>query len=267
MVPPRPKASCGSIRPRAIRKGGEDGAVVVAGKAAESDIVRRIWLPASHKDAMPPGGTQPVPASEAALIRWWVDQGAPFDRKISELEIAADVQPAIEAVIGPLEPGGPTLPAVTVAAPDRQAVAAATRLGVTVVPLASGVHFIELHCTNAGARFGDTDLATLRPLAPQTVWLDLSGTGITDAGLATVAQFKNLTRLHLNRTRISDTGLKQLSGLQQLEYLNLYGTGVTDAGLQSLTSLKKLRTLYIWQTAGERQWARTSPIGASPSRD
>ena len=235
--------------PEGIRKGGEDGAVVVAGKAAESDLVRRIWLPASHKDAMPPGGTQPVPASDAALIRWWVDQGAPFDRKISELEIAADVQPAIEAVIGPLEPGGPTLPAVTVAAPDRQAVAAATRLGVTVVPLASSVHFIELHCTNAGSRFGDTDLATLRPLAPQTVWLDLSGTGITDAGLATVAQFKNLTRLHLNRTKISDTGLKQLSGLQQLEYLNLYGTGVTDAGLQSLTSLKKLRTLYIWQTA------------------
>ena len=64
--------------PEGIRKGGEDGAVVVAGKAAESDLVRRIWLPASHKDAMPPGGTQPVPASDAALIRWWVDQGAPL---------------------------------------------------------------------------------------------------------------------------------------------------------------------------------------------
>ena len=235
--------------PEGIRKGGEDGAVIVAGKGAESDLVRRIWLPSSHKDAMPPGGTRPVPAADAALIRWWVDQGAPFDRKISELEIAADVQPAIEAVIGPLEPGGPTLPAVNVAAPDRQAVAAATRLGVTVVPLASSVHFVELHCTNAGPRFTDKELASLRPLAPQTVWLDLSGTGVTDAGLATVAQFKNLTRLHLNRTKISDAGLKQLTGLQQLEYLNLYGTGVTDAGLQSLTSLKKLRTLYVWQTA------------------
>ena len=117
------------------------------------------------------------------------------------------------------------------------------------MPLASSMHFIELHCTNAGTRFGDTELAALRPLAPQTVWLDLSGTGITDAGLATVAQFRNLTRLHLNRTTISDAGLKQLAGLQQLEYLNLYGTGVTDAGLPSLAPLKKLRTLYVWQTA------------------
>jgi uncharacterized membrane protein len=235
--------------PAAIRKGGEDGAVIVPGRAADSDLVRRIWLPPSHKDAMPPGGRQPVPASDAALIRWWVEQGASFDRTVSELDITADVEPAIEAVVGPIERGGPTLPAVNVAAPDRQAIAAATRLGVTVVPLAGNVHFIELQCTNAGARFGDTELAALRALAPQTVWLDLSGTGITDEGLSAVAPFRNLTRLHLNRTKISDAGLRHLAGLQQLEYLNLYGTGVTDAGLQSLAALKKLRALYVWQTA------------------
>ena len=89
----------------------------------------------------------------------------------------------------------------------------------------------------------------IRPLAPQTGWLDLSSTCITDAGLATVAEFRNLTRLHLNLTRVSDEGLKRLAGLQHLEYLNLYGTGVTDAGLDVLAGLPKLRTLYVWQTA------------------
>jgi uncharacterized membrane protein len=235
--------------PDGIRKGGGDGPVIVPGRAAESQIVRRIWLPASHKDAMPPGGRQSLPASEAAVIRWWVEQGAPIDKKLGELEITAEVEPAIEAAVGPLTRGGPSLPDVNVAAADRQAVSAATRLGVSVVPLASSNHFIELHCTNVGTAFGDTELAALRPLAPQTVWLDLGGTRITDAGLSTVAQFRNLTRLHLNRTRISDRGLKQLAGLEHLEYLNLYGTGVTDAGLQSLAGLKKLRTLYVWQTA------------------
>ena len=121
--------------------------------------------------------------------------------------------------------------------------------GCSVVPLASSNHFIEVHCTNAEAAFGDTELAALRPLALQTVWLDQNRTlSVTDAGLSTVAQFRNLTRLHLNGTRISDRGLKQLAGLQQLEYLNLYSTGVTDAGAQSLEQLKKLRTLYVWQT-------------------
>ena len=234
--------------PEGIRKGGSDGPVVVPGHAADSEIVRRIWLPPSHKDAMPPRGRPSLPASEAAVIRWWVDQGTPIEKKLSELDIAPEIEPAIEAAVGPLARGGPTLPDVNVAAPDRQAVAAATRLGVSVVPLARSNHFLELHCTNAGAAFGDRELAALRPLAPQTVWLDLSGTRVTDAGLSTVALFRNLTRLHLNRTRITDSGLRQLAGLQQLEYLNLYGTGVTDAGLQSLAALKRLRTLYVWQT-------------------
>ena len=251
--------------PDAIRKGGEDGAVIVAGHAAQSEIVRRIWLPPSHKDAMPPGGSQPLPASDAALIRWWIDQGARFDQKLSDLDITPDVRPAIEAVVGPIERGGPTLPAVNVAAADRQAVAAATRLGVSVVPLASDVHFIELLCTNAGARFGDRELAALRPLAPQTVWLDLSGTGITDAGLATVAQFKNLTRLHLNRTRISDAGLKQLVGLQQLEYLNLYGTGVTDASIESLRAQEAAHVVCVADRSHRRR-SRAPAIGVAAAR-
>jgi hypothetical protein len=232
-----------------MSKGGEDGPVLVPGRAADSEIVRRIWLPPSHKDAMPPGGRQSLPASEAAVLRWWVDQGAPIDKKLAELDITAEIEPVIEAMLGPMARGGPSLPDVNVAVADPQAVTTATRLGVSVVPLASSNHFIELHCTNAGTAFGDTELAALRPLAPQAVWLDLSGTRITDAGLSTVAQFRNLTRLHLNRTRISDNGLRQLASLQQLEYLNLYGTGVTDAGLPSLAALKKLRTLYVWQTA------------------
>jgi uncharacterized membrane protein len=231
-----------------IRKGGEDGPAIVAGRAADSEMIRRIWLPLSHKDAMPPGGRHSVTVSEAAVLRWWIDQGAPADKKLGELEITAEVEPVIEAVVGVVTRGGPSLPDVDVGPPDRQAVAAAARLGVSVVPLGAGNHFIELHCTNANA-FGDSELAALRPLAPQAVWLNLGGTRITDAGLSTVAQFKNLTRLHLNRTAVSDRGLPQLAGLQRLEYLNLYGTGVSDAGLESLAALKRLRTLYVWQTS------------------
>ncbi len=221
--------------------------MIVAGRAADSELIRRIWLPPSHKDAMPPGGKHSVTVSEAAVLRWWIDQGAPNDKKLGELEITAEVEPAIEAAVGVVMRGGPSLPDVNIGPADRQALAAAARLGVSVVPLGAGNHFIELHCTNANA-FGDSELAALRPLAPQTVWLNLGGTRITDAGLLTVAQFKNLTRLHLNRTAVSDRGLPQLAGLQWLEYLNLYGTRISDAGLESLAALKRLRTLYVWQT-------------------
>jgi uncharacterized membrane protein len=234
--------------PDHIRKGGSHGAVIVPGRSAASELVRRIWLPSSHEKAMPPGGRQPLPAADASILRWWVDQGAPFDKKLADLEIPADLEPVLEAMVGPLNRGGPTLPPIEVAAASADAINVAKQAGAAVVPLAGRTHFVEVHCTNAGKAFGDRQLEALAALAPQTVWLDLSGTSVTDAGLATVARFTNLTRLHLNQTAITDSGLAQLSKLQHLEYLNLYGTAVTDDGLSSLTDLRKLRTLYVWQT-------------------
>jgi uncharacterized membrane protein len=239
--------------PDGLRKGGNGGPVFVAGRAAASEIVRRVWLPATHEDAMPPKGQPPLRPAEASLLRWWIDQGATFDQKLVDAEISADVLPAIEAVLGPLDLGGPTLPRVTVPAADAGAVAKLQQLGVSVVPVAAGTPFLHLHCTNVRATFGDAQLAALEPLARQLLWLDLSDTQITDSGLAVVAKFPNLTRLHLSRTPISDAGLVHLERLERLEYLNLYGTRITDQGVARLGALEHLRTLYVWQTAVTRQ--------------
>ena len=54
---------------------------------------------------MPPGGKRAPTASEAAVIRWSIDQGAPGDKRLEELEISAEVEPAIEAVVGVLTRG------------------------------------------------------------------------------------------------------------------------------------------------------------------
>ena len=53
----------------AIRKGGDGGAVIVAGQAAASEMVRRIWLPASDKKVMPPKGHPSPTHAEGALLR------------------------------------------------------------------------------------------------------------------------------------------------------------------------------------------------------
>ena len=119
---------------------------------------------------------------------------------------------------------------------------------MSIVPLSADTPFVHVHCTNVRATFGDAQLAALEAIAPQILWLDVSGTQITDAGLAVVEKFPNLTRLHLNRTAITDAGLAHLARLSHLEYLNVYGTKITDAGLTSLAGLANLRALYIWQT-------------------
>jgi uncharacterized membrane protein len=235
--------------PEGLRKGGEHGPVLVAGRAAASALMRRIRLPASHRDAMPAGGRPPVSAAEGALLTWWIDQGASFDATLGDLEVGRDVREAIEASVGKLAPGGTTLPPVEgVPTPDARAMAEAEAQGFSVKPIATGIPFVSVQATSARG-LDDARLGALRGLAPQVVWLDLGGAAVTDAGLTVVAGLPHLVRLDLSRTAITDAGLAHLETLAYLESLNLYGTRIGDAGLLRLEGLGKLRSLYVWGTA------------------
>lgn len=235
--------------PEAIQEGGGDGPVLVAGKSANSEIIKRIWLPADHDDVMPPKGRIPVSVAEAELLRWWIDAGASFDQVVADVEVPASIRPTVESITGPLNDGMPAILAVDVAPADPAQIEKVQNLGIAVSPLSEGVAFLHAHATNVASTFGDEHVQALLPLADQITWLDLSGTQISDSALATLAHLPNLSELDLNQTRISDTGLKHLSGMQHLEYLNLYGTAITDAGLEHLAGLNELRSLYLWQTA------------------
>ena len=207
---------------------------MVPGRARSSEIIRRIWLSADDKRAMPPRGRPAMRPSDATILRWWIDQGAPFDKRIADLDVSDEFRPMLEAAVGPLRRGGPTIPAVTLGPLDSAAVKAVERAGLSVIRLDDTSSFVEVNATNAGASFSDRSLSALRGIAPHVVWLDLSGTPTTDDAAGAIAGLPNLTRLHLNRTRMGDAGLARLGSLQQLEYLNLYGTRVTDAGFHTL---------------------------------
>jgi hypothetical protein len=68
----------------------------------------------------------------------------------------------------------------------------------------------------------------------------------TDAGLAHLANLRNLRRLYLECAQdITDAGLSYLKDLKHLEYLSLYQTGISDAGLVHLKDLRSLRELQF----------------------
>lgn len=88
---------------KSLLEGGEDGAVVVSGKSAESAMIKAI-LSADPDEQMPPKGKR-VPAEQIALLKQWVDEGLPWE------EGFAFKKPAYEP---PLKPHMPTLPAAVV---------------------------------------------------------------------------------------------------------------------------------------------------------
>src|SRR5690606_35142416 len=65
-----PSKANGELRldtPEQITRGGRTGASIVAGQAAASDLITRLWLPPSHPDVMPPRGRPPMPPADATL--------------------------------------------------------------------------------------------------------------------------------------------------------------------------------------------------------
>lgn len=234
----------------ALMKGGKSGAVIVVGKSAESDLLKRIHLPATDDDHMPPNGKPQPSGEDITLLQWWVDAGASADKKFGELKAPARVTQIVANRVG----APSTVQVVKHVAPKPlQEVSAALaelgeRLGVALTPLSPQEPWLQCNASIAGTNFSDADLAKLASLGPNLRWLDLAGTAVTDAGIAKLAAMPNLTRLHLERTAVTDAGLAHLTGLSDLEYLNLYGTGVTDAGLDQLQSIPKLKQIYVWQT-------------------
>jgi YHS domain-containing protein/mono/diheme cytochrome c family protein len=234
----------------AITKGGKSGPVLVAGKSAESELIKRLRLPMTDDDHMPPDGKPQPSSDEIALLQWWIDAGAPADKKVGELKASVRVTQILAAKFGV---PSPTL-AVKKVAPKPlaevlpQTAKLADDLGIALTPLSPQEPWLQCNASIAGTNFADAELAKLAALGPNLRWLDIGGTAVSDAGLAQLATMPNLTRLHLERTRVTDAGLEKLASLTELEYLNLYGTEVSDAGLDQLQKIPKLKQIYLWQT-------------------
>ncbi len=86
-----------------IFKGGKHGAILKAGHPEDSEMIRRIMLPADDKEAMPTKGKR-LTEKEVALLAFWIKQGAPWPNGAEKsIYRVADLAPRL-----------PVLPAATV---------------------------------------------------------------------------------------------------------------------------------------------------------
>jgi len=239
--PEKPKGKLRLDSKEAAFKGGKGGVSIEPGKADQSELYRRIILPADNDEVMPNKGDR-LTKAQTDVIRDWINQGAIWPEGVmigstaKKSETAADSDPA-ETQLPPYKP----------AAAELKAIKELEALGVPIRPIAVNLDWRE---TNFRGQSAEVIAKALGPLGKVLglVDLNLGGTKIKDADLANLKGLINLTRLHLENTPITDAGLGQLKGLINLEYLNLYGTAVTDAGLDQLKGLTHLKNLYLWQT-------------------
>ncbi len=86
-----------------VFRGGESGPLFTVGNPSESEIIRRITLPANHEDVMPSKGKK-LSSKEVDIISVWIAKGAPWPDDSSEHKTFR---------IAELKPRNPDLPAGT----------------------------------------------------------------------------------------------------------------------------------------------------------
>ena len=79
----------------ALQKGGKDDVAIKPGAAAQSPLVWRALLPVSEDDHMPPAGKPQLTAAEIALLKWWIDAGAPETNTLDRLRSPPEILAAL----------------------------------------------------------------------------------------------------------------------------------------------------------------------------
>lgn len=179
-----------------ILKGGEDGKVLISGKADESDMMEKIWLPVTDEDHMPPKSKPQLTATEISLLKCWINSGADFHKKISELPQAEDIKPLLAAwQTGVVEVMSKAdVPAAPVDAPNEKVVKQLKAAGVVVQPVATGSHYLLVNFVTVNS-IADDLVKLLPALKEQIVWLKLDDKTISDSSLDEIAKLQVLTRL------------------------------------------------------------------------
>lgn len=236
-------------QPSLLMKGGKNGEIIIAGKAAESEMIRRLLLPREDEDHMPPKEKPQLNDQEIALLHWWIASGASFEKKVKDLEQPEKIKPILLALQNEPEEIkiDSDLPETPVEKADETAIQKLRATGAVVLPVSQNSNYLMANFITA-RQVTTADMQLLLPLKKQLVWLKLGNTTLGDSALALIGQCNNLVRLQLEFTPITDAGLPAINSLKDLRYLNLVGTKVTAKGLEQLKGLEKLRSLYLYQT-------------------
>jgi len=238
-----------------ILKGGKEGNTLVKGKADESELIKRLLLPGSNDKHMPPKEKPQLSQNEIALLHWWINNGAEFNKKVKGIKQPDD----IKAVLAALEKGTAgtiankiaDIPEKEVGAANEKDIKRLSKAGVMIVPVAQNSNYLTANFINAQST-ADSVMDALNAVKDQLVWLKFEHKSVNDESLKDLKDCRNLIRLSLNHTQITDKSLENLKKMDQLQSLSLVGTKVSTKGLAQLSKLKNLRAIYLYQTNVKR---------------
>ncbi len=231
------KKSKGNLRldtPEGIEAGGDLGAVLVAMKPQESEIVVRLKLPLDDEDHMPPKAKPQPEAKEIEAIESWIARGASFTEPAGAgVDVAAANKPQAPAGPEPLKNADPA------------AVEALQTALVHVSPISQGSNLLLVDFAAVANKIDDAEFARLvEPIAANVEQLNAARTKISDASMSVVAKMKRLKKLDVAFTAITEAGVAHLLKDQPIEEMVIAKSMVGDS--LAIENLPGLKRIFCW---------------------
>ena len=162
-----PKKHKGDFRmdsPEYLMKGGKEGETIVAGKAEESEMIKRLLLAREAEHHMPPKEKPQLNERQIALLHWWIEEGADFTKKIKDLPQPEKIKPVLLSMQGkPKEKALSTVPSIAVERADEKAITILRDRGVVVIPVAQNSNYLQANFITTTNTFDD-DIKLLLPI-------------------------------------------------------------------------------------------------------
>ena len=228
-----------------ILKGGVSGANVVEGNAAQSLLYKRLLLPISDEEHMPPEGKEQLTKDEIWLLKHWIDQGLDFENYATHDVENDTLSKKLKKYLMFNE--------VIIPKATPSAIEEVKEAGFRVLELVPGKAALDVKLLLPNPTEETIEMLSL--LEEQIVALDLNTSEITDVMTSVMKNFKNLKTLRIHSPKITDASIKNFKGLENLQVLNIYNTSISNEGLTELLSAIQPAQIYAWQTQVDTETA------------
>ncbi len=225
---------------------------------AKSEIYKRLILPASHKDHMPPDGKTPMTDDEISLLKYWIYKNAEVGLPVADVIQDTIIGPVIDRILPSIKQYQykMILAKKKVKQYQLELLQLSPKVGVQFeVDEEYDGNLFSIHTAFPPSLFDNNQLPLLKPYFELFSSVSLISSGIDDDGLYYIGQMTNLRALYLQKTKIEGAGLVYLQNLPNLEVLNLSYTLIDDKTAMDLLKFPKLKEVYLYRTNTSKEVA------------
>ncbi|WP_232834949.1 c-type cytochrome domain-containing protein [Pleomorphovibrio marinus] len=237
----------------ALLKSGDGGKpAVVEGKPEESEMVVRMLLPPDHEDRMPPEGKPGLSENEIALVKFWIEKGAPEDMTVGDLDEDSDINRSLAAMLPQINRTRHKIAleneAFEEVRKELEQLAEKINVRISLDEKAEGKSF-DLKMKFPPRPFSNEELLALAPYASYFSSISLASADIGDDELFFIGKMENLERLYIPKTSVDGSGLPYLVHLEKLKEINLSFTSLKGGNALHLLEFPNLNKVYIYGTS------------------